>query len=61
MEALSKGGRVVAHSTNGGKLVHLFHRFEDSELRTAFEGPWRATAAPLMWFPCCGKSASPDL
>lgn len=38
-EALSKGGRVVAHSTNGGKPIHLFHWFEDGELRTTFEGP----------------------
>ncbi|MEW2067924.1 DUF6461 domain-containing protein [Streptomyces sp. NPDC007346] len=39
METLSKGGRVVAHSTNGGKPIHLFHWFEDGELRTTFEGP----------------------
>ncbi|MEU6845620.1 DUF6461 domain-containing protein [Streptomyces sp. NPDC046716] len=38
-EALSKGGRVVAHSSNGGKPIHLFHWFEDGELRTTFEGP----------------------
>jgi hypothetical protein len=38
-EALSEGGRVVAHSSNGGKPIHLFHWFEDGELRTAFEGP----------------------
>ncbi|MFF3790835.1 DUF6461 domain-containing protein [Streptomyces sp. NPDC001981] len=29
--------RAVMHSSNGGKPVHLFHRFEDSRLRTAFE------------------------
>jgi len=39
VETLSKGGRVVAHSTNGGKPIHLFHWFEDGELRTTFEGP----------------------
>ncbi|NUQ99204.1 MAG: hypothetical protein HOY79_22495 [Streptomyces sp.] len=38
-EALSEGGRVVAHSSNGGKPIHLFHWFEDGELRTTFEGP----------------------
>ncbi|MGW7545650.1 DUF6461 domain-containing protein [Streptomyces sp. NPDC054770] len=39
VEALSKGGRVVAHSSNGGKPMHFFHWFEDGELRTTFEGP----------------------
>ncbi|WP_374935421.1 DUF6461 domain-containing protein [Streptomyces resistomycificus] len=39
VETLSKGSRVVAHSTNGGKPIHLFHWFEDGELRTTFEGP----------------------
>ncbi|AZP22536.1 hypothetical protein EJC51_44580 [Streptomyces aquilus] len=39
VERLSKGGRVVAHSTNGGKPIHLFHWFEDGELRTTFENP----------------------
>ncbi|MFF5026066.1 DUF6461 domain-containing protein [Streptomyces collinus] len=39
VETLSEGGRVVAHSSNGGKPIHLFHWFEDGELRTAFEGP----------------------
>ncbi|MFE7031433.1 DUF6461 domain-containing protein [Streptomyces sp. NPDC057621] len=39
VETLSKGGRIVAHSTNGGKPIHLFHWFEDGELRTTFEGP----------------------
>ncbi|MGW6962227.1 DUF6461 domain-containing protein [Streptomyces chartreusis] len=39
MRTLSKGGRVVAHSTNGGKPIHLFHWFEDGELRTTFENP----------------------
>ncbi|WP_404195762.1 DUF6461 domain-containing protein [Streptomyces tauricus] len=38
-ETLSRDGRVVAHSTNGGKPIHLFHWFEDGELRTTFEGP----------------------
>ncbi|MGW2446565.1 DUF6461 domain-containing protein [Streptomyces sp. NPDC001675] len=38
-ETLSVGGRVVAHSSNGGKPIHLFHWFEDGELRTTFEGP----------------------
>ncbi|MFI1839744.1 DUF6461 domain-containing protein [Streptomyces olivaceoviridis] len=39
VETLSRCGRVVAHSTNGGKPIHLFHWFEDGELRTMFEGP----------------------
>ncbi|MFE7074757.1 DUF6461 domain-containing protein [Streptomyces sp. NPDC057620] len=39
VETLSKGARIVAHSTNGGKPIHLFHWFEDGELRTTFEGP----------------------
>ncbi|MET9591905.1 DUF6461 domain-containing protein [Streptomyces sp. NPDC006516] len=39
VETLSKGGRAVAHSSNGGKPIHLFHWFEDGELRTMFEGP----------------------
>lgn len=39
VETLSKGGRAVAHSTNGGKPIHLFHWFEDGELRTTFESP----------------------
>ncbi|MFJ7201710.1 MULTISPECIES: DUF6461 domain-containing protein [unclassified Streptomyces] len=39
VETLSKGGRVVAHSSNGGKPIHLFHWFEDGELCTTFEGP----------------------
>lgn len=38
VEALSKGGRVVAHSSNGGKPLHFFNWFEDGELRTTFEG-----------------------
>ncbi|MEU3843659.1 DUF6461 domain-containing protein [Streptomyces sp. NPDC028635] len=38
-ETLSEGGRVVAHSSNGGKPIHLFHWFEHGELRTTFEGP----------------------
>jgi hypothetical protein len=38
-ETLSEGSRVVAHSSNGGKPIHLFHWFEDGELRTTFEGP----------------------
>ncbi|MER5714955.1 DUF6461 domain-containing protein [Streptomyces sp. NPDC002132] len=39
VETLSGGGRVVAHSTNGGKPIHLLHWFEDGELRTTFEDP----------------------
>ncbi|MEU1479949.1 DUF6461 domain-containing protein [Streptomyces sp. NPDC005760] len=39
MERLSRGGRVVSHSTNGGKPMHFFHWFEDGELRTTFEDP----------------------
>ncbi|WP_020123927.1 DUF6461 domain-containing protein [Streptomyces canus] len=39
LERLSNGGRVVAHSTNGGKPIHLFHWFEDGELCTTFEDP----------------------
>lgn len=38
-ERLSEGSRVVAHSSNGGKPIHLFHWFEDGELRTTFESP----------------------
>ncbi|MFJ3635435.1 DUF6461 domain-containing protein [Streptomyces sp. NPDC090112] len=38
-QALSEGGRVVAHSRNGGIPMDLFHWFEDGELRTTFEGP----------------------
>ncbi|MFD8261925.1 DUF6461 domain-containing protein [Streptomyces griseoluteus] len=38
-ETMSEGGRVVAHSSNGGKPIHLFHWFEAGELRTAFEDP----------------------
>ncbi|MFJ2263757.1 DUF6461 domain-containing protein [Streptomyces sp. NPDC087844] len=38
-ETLPKNGRVVAHSTNGGKPIHLFHWFEDGELRMTFEDP----------------------
>jgi hypothetical protein len=37
LETLSAGTRTVMHSSNGGKPVHLFHWFEDSEPRTAFE------------------------
>ncbi|WP_327278458.1 DUF6461 domain-containing protein (plasmid) [Streptomyces sp. NBC_01224] len=39
LEALSAGGRAVVHSSNGGKPIHLFHWYEDGELRTAFEWP----------------------
>ena len=39
MRTLSRGGRVVAHSTNGGKPIDLFHWFEDGDLRTTFESP----------------------
>ncbi|PSM42425.1 hypothetical protein C6Y14_14460 [Streptomyces dioscori] len=39
VETLSQGGRIVAHSANGGKPIHLFHWFEDGELRTTFEDP----------------------
>ncbi|MGW2277622.1 DUF6461 domain-containing protein [Streptomyces sp. NPDC001770] len=39
VEKLSEGGRVVVHSTNGGKPIHLFDRYEEGELRTSFEGP----------------------
>ncbi|MEU3337957.1 DUF6461 domain-containing protein [Streptomyces sp. NPDC006668] len=39
VETLSRGGRVVAHSTNGGKPIDLFHWYEDGELRTTFEVP----------------------
>ncbi|MEV4874680.1 DUF6461 domain-containing protein [Streptomyces cyaneofuscatus] len=40
VEELAKGGRIVAHSANGGKPIDLFHWFEDGELRTTFEVPW---------------------
>ncbi|WP_411089623.1 DUF6461 domain-containing protein [Streptomyces sp. 061-3] len=33
------------HSSNGGKPVQLFHRFDDSELRTAFEWPSHRTGS----------------
>ncbi|MFK0258251.1 DUF6461 domain-containing protein [Streptomyces sp. NPDC090445] len=39
LEALSAGGRAVAHSTNGGAPVDLFHWYEAGELRTGFERP----------------------
>ncbi|WP_331749543.1 DUF6461 domain-containing protein (plasmid) [Streptomyces sp. NBC_00984] len=39
LEALSAGGRAVGHSSNGGKPIHLFHWYEDGQLRTAFEWP----------------------
>ncbi|MFD5057915.1 DUF6461 domain-containing protein [Streptomyces sp. NPDC058394] len=42
---LSASTRTVTHSSNGGKPVHLFHRFEHSELRTAFEWPNNRTPA----------------
>ncbi|WP_326608632.1 DUF6461 domain-containing protein [Streptomyces sp. NBC_01800] len=42
---LSAGTRAVTHSSNGGKPVHLFHRFERSELRTAFEWPSHRTGS----------------
>ncbi|MET7386219.1 DUF6461 domain-containing protein [Streptomyces sp. NPDC005529] len=34
---LSTGGRAVVHSSNGGKPIHLFHWYEDGDLRTTFE------------------------
>ncbi|MEU6438950.1 DUF6461 domain-containing protein [Streptomyces sp. NPDC047046] len=37
VEALSAGGRVVVHSTNGGKPIDLFQWYEDGALRTVFE------------------------
>ncbi|MFF7362772.1 DUF6461 domain-containing protein [Streptomyces sp. NPDC008125] len=39
VEKLSEGGRVVVHSSNGGKPIHLFDWYEEGELRTSFEGP----------------------
>ncbi|MGW3690596.1 hypothetical protein [Streptomyces sp. NPDC005125] len=33
----SASTRTVIPSSNIGKPVQLFHRFDDSELRTAFE------------------------
>ncbi|MGW3510054.1 DUF6461 domain-containing protein [Streptomyces sp. NPDC000994] len=39
LEALSAGGCAVVHSSNGGKPIHLFHWYEDGELRTRFEWP----------------------
>jgi hypothetical protein len=39
LEALSAGGRAVAHTSNGGKPMHFFHWYEDGELRTTFEWP----------------------
>lgn len=39
LEALSADGRAVAHSTNGGAPIDLFHWYEAGELRTSFEWP----------------------
>lgn len=37
-EALSAASRVVVHTGNGGKPIHLFHGWEENgELRTGFE------------------------
>ncbi|MFF9408157.1 DUF6461 domain-containing protein [Streptomyces anandii] len=38
-QTLSEGGRVVAHSSNGGKPIHLFHWFENGRVLTTFEDP----------------------
>lgn len=39
VEKLSESGRVVVHSSNSGKPIHLFDWYEDGVLRTSFEGP----------------------
>ncbi|MEU5046781.1 DUF6461 domain-containing protein [Streptomyces griseorubiginosus] len=35
----AEGQLGLAHSTDGGKPIHLFHWFEDGDRRTTFEGP----------------------
>lgn len=45
LEALSEGTRVVKHSSNGGKPIHLFYWYEDGELRTTFEWPTTRTGS----------------
>jgi uncharacterized protein DUF6461 len=55
LEMLSAETRAVMHSSNGGKPIHLFHWYEDGELRTHFESPCdRAGSTPdelttVMW------------
>ncbi|MFJ7263904.1 DUF6461 domain-containing protein [Streptomyces globosus] len=39
LPALSRSGRAVSHSTNGGKPIDLFDWYEDGELRVGFERP----------------------
>ncbi|MFE1348267.1 DUF6461 domain-containing protein [Streptomyces sp. NPDC058757] len=39
MPALSRNGRAVSHSTNGGMPIDLFDWYEGGELRTGFEWP----------------------
>ncbi|MFD7278307.1 DUF6461 domain-containing protein [Streptomyces sp. NPDC059862] len=46
LEALSADTRAVTHSFIDGKPVHLFHWFENSELRIAFEWPSHHRTAP---------------
>ncbi|MHC5907422.1 DUF6461 domain-containing protein [Streptomyces sp. S6] len=41
MKTLSEDGRVVAHSTNGGKPMHFFDWYEDGVPRTTFESAAR--------------------
>ncbi len=54
LRTLSTGGRVVAHSGNGGKPMDFFHWYEDGECRAEFECPggWDGSAPdsllPLM-------------
>ncbi|MCT9082208.1 DUF6461 domain-containing protein [Streptomyces fulvoviolaceus] len=45
MEALSAGTRAVSHSSNAGRPMHFFHRYENGELRTTFEWPASRTGS----------------
>ncbi|WP_409474893.1 DUF6461 domain-containing protein [Streptomyces sp. HC307] len=60
LEALSADTRAVTHSFIDGKPVHLFHWFENSELRIAFEWPshHRTGSTPTPSTPPCATSAS---
>lgn len=50
LEVLSRGGRVVVHSSNGGKLMHFFHWYEESCCAPSSNGPQIVPAAtPTTW------------
>ncbi|NEA42003.1 DUF6461 domain-containing protein [Streptomyces sp. SID11385] len=52
VQALSLGGRIVVHSTNGGKPIDLFQWYEDGALRTVFEWAlWRDGSTPDALLP----------